>query len=194
MRKKVFSIMFWSFFALSFMLLFSFLALWLGSDGGKIDVHKKVNLEALVKPTEEKVVLVYFGYVGCTHTCLPAMQELQNFFQILEREGIASDVALYFISLQRDVPGEVVAEYAKSFHPQFNGFRLEPEELRAMQREFRFYHSNSIYDTQEMSHTGYLYLLDTSEDWMLSSIFISKPYNTTKILTEIKTILGGMRK
>ncbi|MCD6259834.1 MAG: SCO family protein [Helicobacteraceae bacterium] len=194
MGKKVLLILFWSFVALTFMFLLSFGALWLGSDAGKIEVHKKVNLEALVKPTEAKVVLVYFGYVGCAHTCLPAMQELQSFFQELEKEGLASDVALYFISLQRDVPEDVVDNYAKSFHPQFSGFRLEPQELGVTQREFKFYHSNSPYDTQEISHTGYLYILDTKEEWMLSSIFISKPYNKTKILTEIKTILGGMRE
>lgn len=186
--------MLWSFVALTFMLALSFGALWLGSDAGKIEVHKKVNLEALVKSTEAKVVLVYFGYVGCTHTCLPAMQELQSFFQELEEEGIVSDVALYFISLQRDVPEDVVDNYAKSFHSQFSGFRLEPQDLRATQREFKFYHSNSPYDTQEISHTGYLYVLDTKEEWILSSLFISKPYNTDKILREIKTILGGMRK
>lgn len=163
------------------------LALFLSSDEGRIEVNRPVSFPKL---QEGEIGLVYFGYVGCRYICLPAMEEMGALFGRLENEGVAERTRFYFVSLDTRTDAGVVQNYARSFHPAFIGLSPDKATLATMRTAYGFQQSRSPFDTTEISHTGFLYLLiKKNKKEIIKYIYITKPYNGGQISKDIKNVL-----
>ncbi|MGB3036490.1 MAG: SCO family protein [Methyloceanibacter sp.] len=110
-----------------------------------------------------RYMLIFFGFTHCPDIC-PA--ELQVIAQALEQLGDkAKTVVPIFITLdpERDTP-EAMANYVKSFGPNFVGLTGSPEAIAAAAKAYRVAYSqvenkNSAGD-YSVDHSALVYLMD----------------------------------
>ena len=110
-----------------------------------------------------RYMLIFFGFTHCPDIC-PA--ELQVIAQALEQLGDkAKNVVPIFITLdpERDTP-EAMANYVKSFGPNFVGLTGTPEAIAAAAKAYRVAYSkvenkDSAGD-YSVDHSALVYLMD----------------------------------
>lgn len=110
-----------------------------------------------------RYMLIFFGFTHCPDIC-PA--ELQVIAQALEQLGDkAKTVVPIFITLdpERDTPG-AMANYVKSFGPNFVGLTGSPEAIAAAAKAYRVAYSkvenkDSAGD-YSVDHSALVYLMD----------------------------------
>jgi protein SCO1/2 len=110
-----------------------------------------------------RYMLIFFGFTHCPDIC-PA--ELQVIAQALEQLGDkAKNVVPIFITLdpERDTP-EAMANYVKSFGPNFVGLTGSPEAIAAAARAYRVAYSKvenkGSPDDYSVDHSALVYLMD----------------------------------
>jgi protein SCO1 len=126
-----------------------------------------------------RVVMLYFGYTSCPDICPTT---LSNVVDILRRLGPdARYVRFLFVTVDpnRDTL-PVLAEYVKSFGPQFVGLRGTPDELAALTRRYRVV-ATVLPATKdhpyEVTHSSAIYVFDGSgaARFLVSSLAVSPP-------------------
>ena len=110
-----------------------------------------------------RYMLIFFGFTHCPDIC-PA--ELQVIAQALEQLGDkAKNVVPIFITLdpERDTP-EAMANYVKSFGPNFVGLTGSPEAIAAAAKAYRVAYSqvenNNSAGDYSVDHSALVYLMD----------------------------------
>ena len=110
-----------------------------------------------------RYMLIFFGFTHCPDIC-PA--ELQVIAQALEQLGDkAKKVVPIFITLdpERDTP-EAMANYVKSFGPNFVGLTGSPEAIAAAAKAYRVAYSKvenkDSADDYSVDHSALAYLMD----------------------------------
>jgi protein SCO1 len=109
-----------------------------------------------------RYMLILFGFTHCPDIC-PA--ELQVIAQALEQLGDkAKKVVPIFITLdpERDAP-EAMANYVKSFGPNFVGLTGSPEAIAAAAKAYRVAYSKENKDSAgdySVDHSALAYLMD----------------------------------
>jgi protein SCO1/2 len=110
-----------------------------------------------------RYMLVFFGFTHCPDIC-PA--ELQVIAQALDRLGDkAKKVVPTFITLdpERDTP-QAMAEYVKSFGPNFVGLTGSPEAIAATAKAYRVAYAkvenNDSASDYSVDHSALVYLMD----------------------------------
>ena len=110
-----------------------------------------------------RYMLIFFGFTHCPDIC-PA--ELQVIAQALEQLGDkAKTVVPIFITLdpERDTP-EAMANYVKSFGPNFVGLTGSPEAIAAAAKAYRVAYSKvenkASADDYSVDHSALVYLMD----------------------------------
>jgi protein SCO1/2 len=110
-----------------------------------------------------RYMLVFFGFTHCPDIC-PA--ELQVIAEALDKLGDkATGVVPIFITLdpERDTP-QAMAEYVKSFGPNFVGLTGSPEEIAAAASAYRVAYAkienNESSRDYTIDHSALVYLMD----------------------------------
>jgi protein SCO1 len=110
-----------------------------------------------------RYMLIFFGFTHCPDIC-PA--ELQVVAQALEQLGDkAKNVVPIFITLdpERDTP-EAMANYVKSFGPNFVGLTGSPEAIAAAAKAYRVAYSKvenkEAPGDYSVDHSALVYLMD----------------------------------
>jgi len=110
-----------------------------------------------------RYMLIFFGFTHCPDIC-PA--ELQVVAQALEQLGDkAKNVVPIFITLdpERDTP-EAMANYVKSFGPNFVGLTGSPEAIAAAAKAYRVAYSKvenkESTGDYSVDHSALVYLMD----------------------------------
>jgi protein SCO1/2 len=110
-----------------------------------------------------RYMLIFFGFTHCPDIC-PA--ELQVIAQALDQLGDkAKNVVPVFITLdpERDTP-EAMANYVKSFGPNFVGLTGSPEAIAAAAKAYRVSYStvdnNDSPGDYSVDHSALVYLMD----------------------------------
>ena len=110
-----------------------------------------------------RYMLIFFGFTHCPDIC-PA--ELQVIAQALEQLGDkAKKVVPIFITLdpERDTP-EAMANYVKSFGPNFVGLTGSPEAIAAAAKAYRVAYSKvenkDLAGDYSVDHSALVYLMD----------------------------------
>jgi protein SCO1 len=110
-----------------------------------------------------RYMLIFFGFTHCPDIC-PA--ELQVIAQALEQLGDkAKNVVPIFITLdpERDTP-EAMANYVKSFGPNFVGLTGSPEAIAAAAKAYRVAYSKvenkESAGDYSVDHSALVYLMD----------------------------------
>jgi protein SCO1/2 len=104
--------------------------------------------------------IVFFGFTNCPDICPTTLFEMS---EVLKRLGPdANKTAALFISVdpERDTP-EKLKDYVSSFHPRIFGLTGTPEEIAAVEREFRVYAKKVPLKDGDytMDHTAVVYLM-----------------------------------
>lgn len=152
---------------------------------GKIALNEHVTLPLKIEP-HTRVVLLYFGYVGCRTICVPSLSEIAQVFNTLSSDEKKS-VVFYFVDISKEkVDSESFAYY---FHKSFQGVHLSRDETLALMGQLHAYQSDALVSDGDVYHTGHLYLItreSPSDLFVLKSIYFTRPFDTQNIITDIQ--------
>jgi protein SCO1 len=152
---------------------------------GIIEKNKKIY-SSVFNPYKNKVLLVFFGYIGCSDVCTPRLTELAKIYQQLSKTN-KNDVAVVFVNLTQLSNSTLADLYAKTYHPDFNGMYVDTSELNDLKAEFNVYNSPSLISENTYNHTALLFLLKKATDgYYLKRIYVTTPFDQSLILKDIK--------
>ncbi len=160
---------------------------------GKMVVDKPIEAPYL-QPSEKKIRLVFFGYVGCTKVCTPILQQISELYRSKEFEPLHSSTQMVFVNLMPEIPSEQAQSFAKSFHHDFSGVYLTPQELMSIDRTLGVFFAKSLSEEGEIDHSDHFYLIVTDKegDMILKNIYSTHPINRSVIVKDIQKILNDI--
>ncbi len=157
------------------------------------DKAGKVNKEIqnihfdFLKDETKKYVLLFFGYAGCDNICPPALNEISQIYNKLDKEQFS----FYFINLQPNIFKDEVDPFAKAFNKDFKGIYLDNKKLIDITTKLQVKYSpiNKV----DIDHTGFLYLLEKSGNNMYKQKFIytARPFDIEYISNDLNTLNRG---
>ncbi|KFB76102.1 SCO family protein [Candidatus Accumulibacter phosphatis] len=139
---------------------------------------------------EGKVVIVFFGYTQCPDVCPTTLSSMR---EVLGRLGDnAGRVQVIFVTLDpaRDT-AQVLAEYARAFHPSFIGLRGDETAIAAVARDFKvFYarHAGSSPGSYSIDHSTGSYVFDPQGRLRL---LVSHGETSANVAADLKLLLAG---
>ncbi len=159
------------------------LAMLSGNKQGKVTLNEKVNLPFEIKDNT-KIILLYFGYVGCSTICEPSIKEVSSIYNGLS-DIQRDDVSFYFIDITKN--GNMAKEFAHYFNDSFIGLNLDTKSTARLMADLRAYSSDSLRGNGDISHTGYLYLIKQTQkqSFELKTIYITRPFDSVSIVQDI---------
>lgn len=154
-----------------------------GNKQGKVTLNEKVNLPFEIKGNT-KIILLYFGYVGCRTICEPSLKEISSVYEGLA-DAQRSSVSFYFIDITKN--GNMAKEFAHYFNDSFIGLDLNTKLTAELMANLGAYSSDSITGNGDISHTGYLYLIKQAGEQIfeLKTIYITRPFDSISIVQDI---------
>lgn len=138
--------------------------------GGSFQLTDHTGRRVTDKDFRGRYMLVYFGYTSCPDVCPTTLAVMA---QALEKLGDkAQHVAPVFITIdpERDTP-KVLADYVKSFGPNFVGLTGSVAEIKDAEKKFRVYAVKKPLEggNYGMDHSSVIYLM--GPDGRLVSFF-----------------------
>ena len=172
---------------LSTLLITAFPTFYSNDKAGKIYKEVDTNFNFL-KNEDSQYVLMYFGYVGCTHICIPALSELTKVYEKLDKNKFT----FYFVNLQADIPEKNVDEFAKYFNKSFKGIYLNNREIKEIINILNVKYVPSILDKQEIQHSGFLHLLEKKRGntYQQKFLYTASPFQVEHIIKDLNNIKG----
>jgi protein SCO1/2 len=171
------------FVALFLLIILGFpIIIFTGDKQGKVELKEKVQLPFEVK-SNTKVVLLYFGYVGCRTICSPSLAEIAAIYNELNN---TKNVAFYFINISHEGVG--AKEFAEYFHKEFIGLQLSQKETSNLMGALRAYSSDALVPGGEIYHTGYLYVITQKkqQDFELRTMYYTRPFDIKSVVLDIE--------
>jgi protein SCO1 len=161
---------------------------------GSYGKDKKIGEDRIIKhsafvPVKEKVILVYFGYVGCVSVCQPLLEELSKTYDSL---GVSKrDVGVYFVSVADGDGGfELSKNYITAINPNFKALEIKASERGALYKAFDVYFARSLFNDASYDHTAYLYMLRHDRDGLkLSSRYQGTPLDSSVLKSDLLRFL-----
>ena len=151
---------------------------------GCIEINKEVNADFI--NSDKKIIIMFFGYVGCSDVCTPILQDLDDLYQSQEFKKIKKDVEILFVNLTPEVQQFQPDLFAKYFNDNFNGIYLSRKETLNIDRNFGLFFSRDLSEETELNHTDYIYLIDNySKSKVLKNMYTAHPLNRIKIINDI---------
>lgn len=159
--------------------------LYSNNSAGKMYKEVETNFHFL-KNEKKDHVLLYFGYVGCTTICPPALNEISQIYNKLDKNKFA----IYFINLQENTPKENVDQFAKVFHKNFKGIYLNKKEISEIISKLNVKYLPSMIDNNEIDHSGFLHYLKKNNNYNFFQKFIytTRPFDIDFIVKDLKSI------
>ncbi|WP_419768337.1 SCO family protein [Arcobacter sp.] len=154
---------------------------------GKVNKEiQNIHFDFLKDETKE-YVLLFFGYAGCDNICPPALNEISQIYNKLDKKQFS----FYFINLQPNIFKDEVDPFAKAFNKDFKGIYLDNKKLIDITTKFQVKYSpmNKV----DIDHTGFLYLLEKSANNMYKQKFIytARPFDIEYISNDLNTLNRG---
>jgi protein SCO1/2 len=153
------------------------------TDGG-IVINKEVKADFI--ESDKKIVLLFFGYVGCDDVCTPVLQKLSALYESDEFKSVKDDVEILFVNLTPEVQEFQPDLFAKFFNKNFKGVYLPKNRVFNVDRNFGLFFSRGLADAAELNHTDHIYLIQNSSDSkVLKKIYSVHPIKTQKLIDDI---------
>jgi protein SCO1/2 len=149
---------------------------------GRSEDRRGVDFPFLKGETAD-VVLVYFGYVGCTRVCTPALNDLAEIYRETKQQEFKNIPSVWFINMTPQMDPLSVQSWAEHFDKGFKSYAPNEVELQKMVHTL-----NLVYTRLgvEAEHMPYAYLLQKKgTGYELLYIYTSSPYNRDLILNDI---------
>lgn len=155
----------------------------------RVSQNKELNLP-LILDDEKDIMILFFGYSGCTDICTPRLYSIDKFYTSLSNET-KKKVGVEFLDISIPYDKTLPSRFAQFFNPNFKGIYLSIDVLREYTRAFNVYFSQSLIDETEYDHTANLYLLKkTKNKKKLRYTYYSYPYDFKQISLDIKELLN----
>lgn len=156
---------------------------------GKFEKEVDINLQFLEKE-EKPIVLIFFGYVGCTDVCTPALHQLNEIYKKID----SKNVSLYFINLLTSADPQSVDAFAKSFNPAFKGVYLNQKEIDTVITKLNVMSVPSLLDKNVIDHSAFLHLFIKENDvYKQKYIYTTSPFDMDYIIKDITKIQGELK-
>ena len=159
---------------------------------GKMVVNKTL-IAPYLQDSDKEMMLVFFGYVGCTKVCMPILHQLDALYDSEEFAPFQKKVGFTFVNLKPESRPDEPELFARSFNSGFHGVYLSQKELMGIDRNLGVYFSKSISDTEEIDHSDHLYLVEKQKNGtlVLKSIYSMHPLNSKLLINDISHFLRG---
>ena len=159
--------------------------------GGDFTLLSSHNRHVSLSDLQEKVVMLFFGFTSCPHSCPLTLGKLKQVMVRLGNRG--EQVQLLFITVdpKQDNP-EQLKIYLNSFHPNIIGLTGTNKEILAVAKKYGSTYMNNPNINSEtgypLIHTGYVYLID--QQGLVRAIY---PQNTQveKMVEDIGQLLAA---
>lgn len=162
-----------------------------GFFSNQVDQEKQITTPFLAD-VQVDTMLVFLGYVGCTSTCPVTLATLRNVYSSYTSEYSEASLEVSFVGIP--VPGQIALEneadlYAKFFHKDFRGYSLTGDVMNQTLQEFGAGFSPLLTNPQELSHTGFIYLLQKENGiWILKHTYTDYPPKSGVILKDLQAL------
>lgn len=158
-------------------------------DSGKVTKEISVDFKFL-KKEEKPIVLLYFGYTGCSNICIMALNQINDLYKIIDNKK----VSFYFINLLNNVEKNLTSGYAKSFNKQFKGLDFDKSSLLKITSKLKVNFAPSLLNKEEINHTGFLYLFEKKETKFVQKyVYTNTPFDIKLIKKDVGNILKDRR-
>jgi protein SCO1/2 len=153
------------------------------------------TLEGLEGPVrlsqfQDKVVLLFFGYVHCPDVCPTTMIALKRAYEKLSpKEQERVQVIFVSVDPERDTPG-IADRYAKGFHPSFLGLSGSPKAIQEAAQTFGVYYQKTQYrgpGEYLVDHTATTFVVKEGKLLLLFSP--DKVEATEKVVADLRALL-----
>ena len=151
---------------------------------GSISVSKEVRADYI--KSDKKIVLLFFGYVGCKYVCTPDLEAIATLYESQEFKEIKDKVDVIFVNLKPEVGKDEPDLFAKSFDSDFKGVYLSKAEIQNIDRGFGISFSDDLEDKTQLNHSDNLYLIQNSaKGKLLRKIYFLHPLNSISLTKEL---------
>lgn len=108
-----------------------------------------------------KPTVMFFGFTFCPEVCPTTLQDMTADLETLGRAADRLNVVFVTVDPERDTPAQL-RQYLSSFDPRIRGLTGTPEQVAAMEREYRISSRRVPLDGggYTMDHTSYVLLFD----------------------------------
>jgi protein SCO1/2 len=170
---------------LGLLMLFPLIPEFMGNDNHSVEVNRVIITPPFLKEEPAQAVLLYFGYVGCTAVCIPALNELAPMYDRLHAKF--PSLSFYFINLNPAQSSEWAKTFAKSFHPDFHGAYTTAAEMQQLERDFNLAVTSN---NQEIGHSSNLYLIiKKNGHYTNRRIYTTHPYDEDQVEHDLQRLL-----
>lgn len=116
-------------------------------------------------------LLVFFGYPHCNTICPTTLQSLSEVYANYSTFQQAM-LQVVLINLDSEGSQQHIQTYAKSFHPEFQGFNLSKADLEAAKASFGISAFKTAENDKQILHSTQIYLLEKyKNDWKIKTIY-----------------------
>jgi protein SCO1/2 len=155
----------------------------------RVELQQDFQLD-LILDKESDIELVFFGYAGCINICTPRLESLGKWYTTLPKET-QERVGLKLLDLSIPEEKDLPDDFAKAFHPKFEGIFLDRDIIRVYTKVFSVYFSTSMLDSSEVDHTAHLYLVKRDQKGkQLRFIYTAFPYDFKQIQSDIQELMN----
>jgi len=150
-------------------------------------IEKKIPLAfSFLKDEKARLVLIYFGYVGCTRVCTPALSDLAQIYRLRKIASADHPPALWFINMTPQMDSAAVQSWAEHFDPDFKSYAPSETELQRIAQTLNLIYTNLGVESE---HMPYAYLAQkTDNGYEVVYIYTSSPYNRNVMLKDMEAL------
>lgn len=140
---------------------------------------------------QKEYMLVFYGYVGCTHICMPILDTIKALYTSNNFIPYQHKVDIIFVNLLPKIDKNQPDLFAKSYHPDFYGVYLSEKELSTLDKELQLFFTKSKEKSYDIDHSDHLYLIHPEPNGTLKLINIhtTHPLNIQQIIDDLNTPL-----
>ena len=159
--------------------------------GGDFTLLSSHNRHVSLSDLQEKVVMLFFGFTSCPHSCPLTLGKLKQVMVRLGNQG--EQVQLLFITVdpKQDNP-EQLKTYLNSFQSNIIGLTGTNKEILAVAEKYgSAYMKNPTIISETgylMIHTGYVYLID--QQGLVRAIY-PKDTQVEQMVEDIRQLLAS---
>lgn len=136
---------------------------------------------------KKEYLIVFYGYVGCTHVCMPIMDDLKKFYLSEEFKPYQSKTDFVFVNLLPKVDKALPDQFAKTYHKDFYGVHLSEAELAKLDKELQLFFTKDDGKTLDIDHSDHIYVIQRLQNgtFKLVNLYTTHPLREEFIINDL---------